>query len=167
MGTKQDSGGADPKALPLRPCVGVVLTNGRGDVFLGERIDTPGAWQFPQGGIDEGETPATAALRELEEEIGVSADGVVITAEHPDWQTYELPAELVGKVWKGRYRGQRQKWFLMTLTGDEGAIRLDVDHPEFSAWRWSTPVEATEAIVAFKRPIYRSILKYFGQHLGS
>ena len=122
---------------------------------------------MPQGGIDAGEDPRSAALRELKEEIGVGADHVRIEAEHPDWLTYDLPEHLIGKVWKGRWRGQTQRWFLLRFKGTDADITLDVDHPEFSAWRWATPNEAIAAIVPFKRDIYESVFSRFGQFLGS
>lgn len=167
MGTKTETGGADPAALPYRPCVGVVLANDAGQVFLAERLDTPGAWQMPQGGINVGEDPETAAQRELEEEIGVGANLVRTEAEHPDWLTYDLPDHLIGKVWNGRWRGQKQRWFLLRFQGEDSDITLDVDHPEFSAWRWASADEALAAIVPFKRDIYRRVLSHFGQFLGS
>lgn len=160
-------GGSDPAALPLRPCVGVVLANGAGQVFVAERIDTAGAWQMPQGGIDPGEDPQAAALRELEEEIGVGPDLVRVEAEHPDWLTYDLPDHLIGKVWKGRWRGQTQRWFLLRFHGQDTDITLDVAHPEFSAWRWVTPDAAIDAIVPFKRDIYTAVFSHFRQFLGS
>lgn len=144
--------------LPYRPCVGVMLTNGAGQVFVAERIDAPGAWQMPQGGIDKGEGPREAALRELEEEIGVTPEQVVVEAEHPDWLRYDLPDHLIGKVWKGRYRGQEQRWFRLRLTAPDTAITLDVDHPEFSAWKWVDPAEVPRLIVPFKRAIYDAVI---------
>ena len=125
-----------PGGLPYRPCAGVVLINAEGLIFAGQRIDTQGAWQMPQGGIDEGEDPRQAALRELVEETGVSPDKVQVLAETPGWVYYDLPPELLGKVWKGRYGGQRQKWVLMRFLGQDADIRIDTDHPEFQEWRW-------------------------------
>ena len=118
-----------PGGLPYRPCAGVVLINAEGLIFAGQRIDTQGAWQMPQGGIDEGEDPRQAALRELVEETGVSPDKVQVLAETPGWVYYDLPPELLGKVWKGRYGGQRQKWVLMRFLGQDADIRIDTDHP--------------------------------------
>ena len=152
-------------ALPYRPCVGVMLADARGRVFVGERIDTPGAWQMPQGGIDKGETPRAAALRELEEETSVAKALVTVEAEHPDWIVYDLPPELVGKVWKGRFRGQRQKWFLMRYRGRDDQIALDTKHPEFSAWRWAAPDEVPALIVPFKRDVYNRVLTAFAPQL--
>jgi putative (di)nucleoside polyphosphate hydrolase len=147
---------ADPHSLPYRPCVGVMLFDSRGQVFVGRRIDTPDAWQMPQGGIDRGEAPETAALRELEEEIGTAnAEIVAGTAE---WLAYDLPEHLVGKLWGGRWRGQRQKWFACRFLGDDSEIRLDTAHPEFDAWRWVEPEQLTGLIVPFKRAIYSAVV---------
>lgn len=152
--------------LPYRPCVGVVLMNAQGLIFVGERMDTPGAWQMPQGGIDEDETPKQAALRELEEETGVPPDLVEIAAEHPDWVLYDLPDHLIGKVWKGRFRGQRQKWFLLRYQGDDAQIDLAKHHKEFARWRWMTPDQVIRDIVPFKRPVYEKVFAGFAGHLG-
>lgn len=151
----------DPDTLPYRPCVGVMLANGAGRVFVGERLDMPGAWQMPQGGIDDGESPADAALRELEEETGVPAALVAVEAETPDWLHYDLPPELLGKVWKGRYRGQAQKWFLLRFHGLDSDIRIETAHPEFGRWRWSRPEDLLPAIVPFKRAVYAQVLEAF------
>ena len=150
-----------PGGLPYRPCAGVVLINADGLVFAGQRIDMPGAWQMPQGGIDEGEDPRQAALRELTEETGVSPDKVEVLAETPGWVYYDLPPELLGKVWKGRYGGQRQKWVLMRFLGRDADIRIDTDHPEFQEWRWMPAASLLENIVPFKRGVYEEVLGVF------
>lgn len=155
-----------PGGLPYRPCAGVVLINDAGLIFAGQRIDMPGAWQMPQGGIDAGETPRDAALRELAEETGVSADRVEVLAETPGWVYYDLPPELLGKVWKGRYGGQRQKWVLMRFGGEDADIRIDTDHPEFQEWRWMPAAALMENIVPFKRGVYKEVLGAFRGWLG-
>lgn len=147
--------------LPYRPCVGVVLANAQGLVFTGERTDTPGAWQMPQGGIDRGETPEAAALRELEEETGVPAGLVTVEGETSDWIRYDLPDHLLGKVWKGKYRGQEQKWFLLRFRGTDTDIDIRRHHEEFSRWRWSTPDEVLAHIVPFKRAVYEQVIACF------
>lgn len=150
----------DRDALPYRPCVGVMLFDGGGRIFVGRRIDTPDAWQMPQGGIDDGESPEAAALRELEEEIG-TADAS-IEAATAGWLTYDLPDHLVGKVWGGRWRGQRQKWFACRYHGNDSGIRLETRHPEFDAWRWVEIGELTALIVPFKRAIYAAVVDELG-----
>ncbi|WP_374298518.1 RNA pyrophosphohydrolase [Paracoccus sp. (in: a-proteobacteria)] len=154
-----------PGGLPYRPCAGVVLINAEGLVFAGQRIDMPGAWQMPQGGIDGGESPREAALRELVEETGVSPDKVEILAETPGWVYYDLPPELLGKVWKGKYGGQRQKWVLMRFLGGDADIRIDTDHPEFEEWRWMPAAALLENIVPFKRGVYEEVLAAFREWL--
>ena len=151
--------------LPYRACVGVVLADAQGRIFTGERVDTPGAWQMPQGGIDDGETPEIAAFRELEEETGVPATHAQIEAEHPDWITYDLPDHLVGKLWKGRYRGQQQRWFLLRFQGTDTDIQIEQSHQEFAKWRWSNPDEVIENIVPFKRNVYRTVIQSFRSKL--
>ena len=148
--------------LPYRPCVGVMLVNTAGHVFVGQRIDSEvAAWQMPQGGIDPGETPQIAAIRELWEETGVTADLVTIEAETAGWVPYDLPHDLVPKIWKGRYRGQEQKWVLMRFNGTDDAINIASDHPEFSEWGWLAPSELVANIVPFKRAVYETVLKEF------
>lgn len=147
------------EALPYRPCVGVMLVNTEGRVFVGRRIDTTmEAWQMPQGGIDKGEEPAEAALRELEEETGILPALVRLEAETPDWLTYDLPPELLGKVWKGKYRGQKQKWFLARFLGRDEQVNIATEHPEFSHWTWLPPEELAERIVPFKRAVYEQVV---------
>ncbi|WP_116086322.1 RNA pyrophosphohydrolase [Tropicimonas sp. IMCC34011] len=151
--------------LPYRPCAGILLLNAKGLAFAGERIDTPGAWQMPQGGIDPGETPRDAALRELEEEAGVKPHLADVVAETPDWLRYDLPDILVGKVWGGRWRGQEQKWILARFLGSDADIRIDTDHPEFSRWDWIPPSELPDRIVPFKRAVYRQVIDSFSEYL--
>ncbi|MBU6394512.1 MAG: RNA pyrophosphohydrolase [Sphingomonadales bacterium] len=154
----------DPAGLPYRPCVGVMLVNGEGRVFVGQRIDSKegDAWQMPQGGIDDGEDLHPAALRELEEETGVTADLVTILAESREEYLYDLPDNLIGKLWGGRYRGQRQKWLLVRFNGADEQIRLDAhSHPEFLAWRWVEPEQLPDLIVPFKRRVYRQVVEEF------
>jgi putative (di)nucleoside polyphosphate hydrolase len=147
-----------------RPAVGIMLVNGRGEVLVARRCDTPTmpAWQMPQGGIDPGETPAQAAMRELEEEIGTGKAEIV--AESRAWLTYDLPAELARGIWGGHYRGQRQKWFVMRFTGCDADIDLATEHPEFDAWRWVPPEQLPELIVWFKRQLYIDVLTEFREH---
>ena len=148
--------------LEYRRSVGVMLLNRQSEVFVGRRIDMPSeqAWQMPQGGIDPGETPRQAALRELKEEIGT--DKAEILAESRAWLRYELPAEIGGTMWGGRYCGQEQKWFAMRFTGSDSDIDLATEHPEFDRWQWVAPQRLPGLIVPFKRQLYRDILDEFG-----
>lgn len=145
--------------LPYRPCAGILLTNKSGQIFVGERIDMPGAWQMPQGGIDDGETNDEAALRELGEEIGLQPKHVEVLGCTQGWITYDLPVHLLGKVWGGRYRGQKQKWFLMRLTSSDTAINIATEHPEFARWKWTDRESLLAQIVPFKRAVYEEVLK--------
>jgi putative (di)nucleoside polyphosphate hydrolase len=158
----------DPAALPYRPNVGAVLFDRAGRVFVARRADlpnaegAPGGWQLPQGGIDEGEPPRGAVLRELAEEIGT--DRCVVIGEYPDWLTYDLPPELLGRALGGRYRGQRQRWFALRFLGDDADIRLDADpHPEFDAWRWAELACLPALAVPFKRAIYEVLAISFAR----
>lgn len=149
-------------ALPYRANVGLMIVNATGQVFAGQRIDYPGdAWQMPQGGIDEGEDARAAALRELLEETGISEGMVDILAEAADWHHYDFPPELAAKLWKGGFRGQKQRWFLLRFTADDADINIATDEPEFDVWRWMSPDELLGKIVPFKRDIYRAVFTEF------
>ncbi len=152
--------------LPYRRNVGAVLFNRDGLVLVARRAHLPnaeavaGGWQLPQGGIDEDEEPRAAVFRELAEEIGTA--NAELLAEHPEWLSYDLPEELIGKAFKGRFRGQRQKWFALRFLGADSEIRLDADpHPEFDAWRWAELSELPALAVSFKRPIYEVLARDF------
>lgn len=146
--------------LPYRPCVGIALFNNMGEVFVGERIDTPGAWQMPQGGIDAGEDVIKAALRELEEEIGSNKARFIMQAE--ETVKYNLPDHMIPKLWNGQFQGQEQHWVAMRFEGIDSDIKLDAwDHPEFSAWEWVALEDCLERIVPFKRDVYAHVIKSF------
>jgi putative (di)nucleoside polyphosphate hydrolase len=154
--------------LTYRPCVGAVLFNRDGLVLVARRANFPnaegaaGGWQLPQGGIDGEEDPSVAIFRELEEEIGTARAEII--AEHPDWLTYDLPPELIGKALHGRFRGQRQRWFALRFLGEDGDIRLDLDpHPEFDTWRWVRLEELPGLAVGFKRAIYEVLARDFSR----
>jgi len=159
-------------SLPYRRNVGAVLFDCRGLVFVARRADLPnaegaaGGWQLPQGGIDAGENPHAAVLRELAEEIGTARAEII--GEHPEWLRYDLPAELVGRALGGRYRGQLQRWFALRFLGTDADIRLDLDpHPEFDAWRWAELSELPALAVDFKRPIYEALVTSFARFATS
>ena len=146
------------KKLPLRMGVGIVLLNSENKVFVGKRIDNPGIfWQMPQGGVDNNEKFSDAALRELNEETSIKS--VEIIKEIENWYTYELPGYLLGKIWKGKYKGQKQKWFIMKFIGKEKEINLNTKRPEFLEWKWVEPKNLTKVVVNFKLRVYKKILK--------
>lgn len=146
--------------MPYRAGVGIMLVNQRGQVFIAQRIDNPGpAWQMPQGGIDKREEPLQAAWREMREEIGTASARFI--GESKDWLTYDLPADLVPRLWKGKYRGQRQKWFAFRFLGTDRDINIATEHPEFSSWRWADLEELPGLIVPFKRRLYADLIAEF------
>jgi putative (di)nucleoside polyphosphate hydrolase len=157
--------------LPYRPCVGVMVLNRAGLAFVGRRIEGPEhidathSWQMPQGGIDPGEEPWTAALRELREETNISS--VKRLGESEDWLKYDIPRDIVGQAWQGKYRGQKQKWFALRFTGDEREIDVanpgGTHHPEFSAWRWEPMRNVPDLVVPFKRKVYEQVVKEFAK----
>lgn len=146
--------------LPYRPCVGIMLLNRDGLAFVGKRIDqTVEGWQMPQGGIDEGETPAQAGLRELAEEVGTGS--AVILRQMDEWLQYDLPDHLLGVALHGRYRGQKQKWLAMRFTGEDRDINIKTHEPEFAAWKWLPVDTLPSIIVPFKREIYAKVIVAF------
>lgn len=148
-----------PSGLPYRPCVGVLLANADGLVFTGQRLDQMmEAWQMPQGGIDPGEDPYETALRELGEETGIDPALTSLLGETPDWHYYDLPDDMIGKIWKGRYAGQRQKWYAMRFLGSDADVNIATAHPEFRAWRWSPVDTLVDMAVPFKRELYADII---------
>jgi len=152
----------DSNDLYYRPCVGLMVVNTRKNFFTAQRLDfTSTAWQMPQGGIDGGEEALHAAYRELSEETSITENDVELLAVSRGWFSYDLPKELVSKLWNGLYRGQKQKWFLMRFIGNDDDINLNTEIPEFSCWRWSTRQQLIESIVPFKKDLYRAVLKEF------
>jgi putative (di)nucleoside polyphosphate hydrolase len=156
----------DKQALPYRPGVGVMLLNREGKIFVAQRLDsTLDAWQMPQGGLDEGEEPEAGALRELEEETGIRPHQVEIVGRGPAELSYDLPDDLVGRMWKGQWRGQRQTWFLARFTGADGDVNIETAEPEFRAWKWAEPAELPAMIVPFKKKLYEDLLEVFAAWL--
>lgn len=153
-------------ALPYRPCVGVVLMNADGLIFTGQRIDIPGAWQMPQGGIDKGETPQEAALRELFEETGVTAEKAEVIAETAEWYHYDLPHDRVPQLWKGRYRGQTQKWVLIRFNGADSDIDITQPPAEFSEWLWMPKDQLLEKIAPLKAALYAQVFAALGDQIA-
>lgn len=146
--------------LPYRSGVGIMLFNPKGEVFVAKRLDmTSEAWQMPQGGLDAGESPQAAALRELKEEIGT--DNVEIIRESADYYSYDLPDSLIPKIWDGRYRGQKQKWFAFKFLGKDDEININTAEPEFSEWKWIDMRMLPDLIVPFKKRLYRSLVEEF------
>jgi len=154
--------------LPYRPCVGIMLCNAQGGIFAGQRLDSAqDAWQMPQGGVEQNEDPKAAALRELEEETGIPPSAVEVIAETEDWIPYELPHYLVKKLWNGKYRGQKQRWFLMQFTGDDSMVNIQTEIPEFSRWCWLQSEELLDKIVPFKRNTYETVIREFKAQLDN
>ena len=148
-----------------RPCVGVMLLNQQGNVFVAQRIDTTAeAWQMPQGGIDEGELPEEAMYRELYEETGLKREAVMLLESIDEWLYYDLPEELIGKLWGGRYRGQKQRWYACQFIGNDRDINIQTDQPEFSEWKWVDISLLPDLIVPFKRTLYEQLATRF-EHL--
>jgi len=165
MGKHKDEKRRPYDELPYRRGVGVVLFNDARKVFVAQRIDNPGpAWQMPQGGIDKGEEPLDAAWRELQEETGVTS--AELLAESKSWLRYDLPLDLAGQLWKGKYRGQEQKWYAFRFTGKESEIDIAGEHPEFSSWKWAEFRTVPDLIVPFKRALYDQVVAEFG-HLAN
>lgn len=156
----------DRNALPYRPAAGVMLLNAANQVFVAQRLDSSlEAWQMPQGGLDEGEEPLSGALRELEEETGIKSDKVEVIARCPVELDYDLPDDLVGRMWGGRWRGQRQTWFLMRFTGRDEDVNLETPEPEFRAWKWADAAELPAMIVPFKKKLYEDVIAAFREWL--
>ena len=154
------------KDLPYRPAVGVMLINRERKVWVGQRIDsTLEAWQMPQGGLDKGEEPLEGAYRELEEETGIGRDLVEIVTRAKQELTYDLPDDLVGKMWKGKWRGQRQTWYLARFLGEDEDVNIETPDPEFRAWKWADPAELPAMIVPFKKKLYEDLVGIFAEWL--
>jgi putative (di)nucleoside polyphosphate hydrolase len=162
---KEKKKAKENEALPYRRGVGIALFNHAGEVFVAQRLDSPGpAWQMPQGGIDKGEAPLDAAWRELQEETGVTS--AQLLAESKGWLSYDLPPELAATLWKGKYRGQEQKWYAFRFTGAESEIDIAGEHPEFSAWKWVDFRQVPDLIVPFKRVLYDKVVAEFAHLAG-
>lgn len=159
---------SDADDLPYRACAGILIINAAGQVFVGQRLDTAvEAWQPPQGGIDDGEDALAAALREMGEETGISPDKVTLIAEAPGEFYYDLPQALIGRIWKGKWRGQRQRWFLFRFHGEDADVNIFTAHQEFRAWRWIAPDQVIDLAVDFKQALYRDVMAAFADQLHS
>lgn len=149
---------------PYRPCVGIFLLNNDGFVFAGRRIDSRAeAWQMPQGGIDAGESPLQACMREMREEIGTNTAELI--SQHDDWLYYDIPLPLADRLWQGRYKGQKQKWMALRFTGDDSDINIATEEPEFCEWKWLLPHDLVDLAVPFKRDVYQNVLAAFTPYL--
>lgn len=149
---------------PYRPCVGIFLLNNDGLVFAGRRIDSRAeAWQMPQGGIDAGESPLQACMREMREEIGTNTAELI--NQHDDWLYYDIPLPLADRLWQGRYKGQKQKWMALRFTGDDTDINIATEEPEFCEWKWLSPHDLVDLAVPFKRDVYQNLLAAFAPYL--